>query len=436
MYYFCPRNSESDLMKVFKFGGGILHSAAAINKIPGIISMYPGEPLCIVVSALGKTTNALEELVSSSFDKSGDTDLILAKIKAYHHEILHDLFQDPAHPVFEDVGKYWDELRMVISGNIPASLPCYYDLVICFGELVSSKIVSHMLDQQGLEHQWIDIRTVLKTDSNYRDAAIDWKSSQVNADSILKPYFARKDAKHPIVLTQGFIGSDGQGYSTSLGREGSDYTAAILANLLNASEVITWKDVPGILNADPKHFSQTIKLDQISYSEATELAYYGAKVIHPKTVKPLQNKKIPLEVRSFDDPSIPGTLIHAGAESDTSIPNFIFKFDQVLISVSTRDLSFINEKVFADVFSLMTRFSIHMNIIQNSALTLSLCIDNNSKIEELISGLQENYTVRYNKGLELITIRHFNDKAAELVLQDKEVILEQQNRTVKQYVVR
>ncbi|NTV83061.1 MAG: aspartate kinase, partial [Bacteroidales bacterium] len=210
----------------------------------------------------------------------------------------------------------------------------------------------------------------------------------------------------------------------------------IFASLLDADEVIIWKDVPGILNADPKHFRQTVKLDQISYAEATELAYYGAKVLHPKTIKPLQNKGIPLQVRSFDDPKLPGTLIHATAESDTSIPNFIFKFDQVLISVSTRDLSFINEKVFNDVFSLLSGFSIPVNIIQNSALTLSFCIDDHPRIEELISGLQENYTVRYNRGLELITIRHFNEKASELVLHGKQVLLEQQNRTVVQYVVR
>jgi aspartate kinase len=237
-------------------------------------------------------------------------------------------------------------------------------------------------------------------------------------------------------VTQGFIGSDPNGKSTSLGREGSDYTASVFANLLNASEVITWKDVPGILNADPKHFRQTIKLDQISYAEATELAYYGAKVIHPKTVKPLQNKGIPLQVRSFLEPEVPGTLIHAGAETDYSIPSFIFKFDQVLISISTRDLSFINEKVFNDVFSLLSRFSIHMNIIQNSALTLSLCVDNHPDLPGLLSELKDNYSLRYNEGLELITIRHFNEKAAELVLQGKQVLLEQHNRTVVQYVVR
>ncbi len=237
-------------------------------------------------------------------------------------------------------------------------------------------------------------------------------------------------------MTQGFIASDNLGRSTSLGREGSDYTASVFASLLDAGEVIIWKDVPGILNADPKHFRHTVKLDEISYAEATELAYYGAKVIHPKTVKPLQNKGIPLQVRSFPDPHLPGTLIHAGAGTESIIPSFIFKFNQVLISVSTRDLSFIDEKVFNDVFVLLSRFSIHMNIIQNSALTLSFCVDDHPSFNELIAGLGEQYSVRYNQGLELITIRHFNEKAAALVLDDKQVLLEQHNRTVVQYVVR
>jgi aspartate kinase len=423
-------------MKVFKFGGGILHSADAIKKIPSIIAMYPDEPLVIVVSALGKTTNALEELIQAGFNKSGDMESILNRINGYHHDILQGIFPDLSHPVYNDVSIYWTELRKTVLDHNITTFSQFYDQVICYGELVSSRIVSHAFYSAELDHQWVDIRTVLKTDSNYRDAGIDWDESQARANYKLKPLLDKSSNGRPVLLTQGFIGSDMQGISTSLGREGSDYTASILASLLDASEVITWKDVPGILNADPKHFRQTVKLDQISYAEATELAYYGAKVIHPKTVKPLQNKGIPLQVRSFDNPELTGTLIHAGAESDNSIPNFIFKFDQVLISVSTRDLSFINEKVFNDVFSLLSRFSINVNIIQNSALTLSFCIDNHQKMEELIAGLQEIYTVRYNRGLELVTIRHFNEKAAELVIHNREVILEQQNRTVVQYVVR
>jgi aspartate kinase len=423
-------------MKVFKFGGGILHSAEAVKKIPEIIGRFPGEPLIIVVSAFGKTTNALEELIFARHKKEGKVQEFFENLKKYHAEILSGLFSNRNHPVYNETQVLWDELSEKIRKDPPDSYPEFYDRIICYGELLSSVIVSHSLAAAGLANKWIDARLILKTDSSFQDATVDWKASQANADKEIRPIIDNTDGKRPLIVTQGFIGSDEQGRGTSLGREGSDYTASIFASLLDASEVITWKDVPGILNADPKHFRQTIKLDQISYAEATELAYYGAKVIHPKTVKPLQNKGIPLQVRSFLTPDIPGTLIHSGVENDSSIPSFIFKFDQVLISVATPDLSFINEKVFNDVFALLSRFSIHMNIIQNSALTLSFCIDDNCYIQDLIGELQETYAARYNKGLELITIRHFNEKAAEVVLQGKEILLEQHNRTVVQYVVR
>jgi len=423
-------------MKIFKFGGGILHSAAAVKKIPEIIGMFPGEPLVIVVSAFGKTTNAFEELISARFNGDRETRDIIGKIREYHAEIMKGIFQSSVDPVYSETRVIWDDLNKTIRRDSPKSFSEFYDQVICYGELLSSKIVSHTLAVAGLDNTWVDVRRILKTDSAFREAAVDWAASQANADREIRPLLEKNGGKIPLIVTQGFIGSDQQGRSTSLGREGSDYTASIFASLLDASEVIVWKDVPGILNADPRHFRPTIKLDQISYAEATELAYYGAKVIHPKTVKPLQNKGIPLQVRSFVDPLTPGTLIHAGAEPESPIPSFIFKTDQVLMSVSTRDLSFINEKVFNDVFALLSSFSIHMNIIQNSALTLSFCIDNHPNIKDLIAGLQENYSVRYNQGLELITIRHFNEKAADLVLQGKQVLLEQHNRTVVQYVVR
>jgi len=423
-------------MKVFKFGGGILHSAETVKKIPGILGMFPGEPLIVVVSAFGKTTNALEKLIMTRFNGEGQTREITGKIIDYHNEILQGLFPDHTHPVYAETQVLWDELNELIQQEPPLSYNKFYDRVICYGEMLSSKIVGHALAGAGLVNNWIDIRRILKTDSTFREAEVNWEASQANADREIRPLLNKGGGKRPLIVTQGFIGSDLLGHSTSLGREGSDYTASVVASLLDATEVITWKDVPGILNADPKHFRQTIKLDQISYAEATELAYYGAKVIHPKTVKPLQNKGIPLQVRSFIEPHLPGTLIHAGAGQESQIPSFIFKFDQVLMSVSTRDLSFIDEKVFNDVFALLSGFSIHMNIIQNSALTLSFCIDNHTNINGLITELQKNYTVRYNENLELITIRHFNEKAAELVLQGKQVILEQHNRTVVQYVVR
>jgi len=423
-------------MKVFKFGGGILNSGEAIKKMPRIIKMFPGEPLLIVISAFGKTTNALEELILSFFNRDGNQQALFDNIRNYYKEILHYLFPDINHPVYNEVKALWRELDGIISKEKSMEYSCFYDQVICYGELISSKIVSYSLTQEGLENRWTDVRKILLTDATFRDASINWQASQEKAEQEIKPMLEKKSSQNPLVVTQGFIGSDEHGHSTSLGREGSDYTASVFANLLDASEVITWKDVPGILNADPKHFRQTIKLDSISYAEATELAYYGAKVIHPKTVKPLQNKGIPLQVRSYIDPGLPGTLIHAGAGTESFVPSFIFKFDQVLVSVSTRDLAFIDEKVFNVIFSLLSRYAIHMNIIQNSALTLSFCIDKHPNFKDLLASLKENYIVRYNEGLELITIRHFNEKAAELVLHDKQILLEQHNRTVVQYVVR
>jgi aspartate kinase len=423
-------------MKVFKFGGGILNSAEAVKKIPAVIDMFPGEPLILIVSAFGKITNALEELIAASFNRSRQIPELFSKVIDYHNEILLELFPDKNHPVYNEFNELQDELDGIIRSTIPASYSFFYDKVICYGELLSSKIVSYALAGAGLKNKWIDVRQILKTNSNFREAKVDWGASQVEADIKILPLLENTGKVRPLIVTQGFIASNHKGRSTSLGREGSDYTASIFASLLNAGEVIIWKDVPGILNADPKHFRHTVKLDEISYAEATELAYYGAKVLHPKTVKPLQNKGIPLQVRSFLDPHLPGTIIHGNAGVESTIPSYIFKFNQVLVSVSTRNLSFIDEKVFKNVFALLSSFSIHMNIIQNSALTLSFCIDDHPSFNELITGLQQLYSVKYNQGLELITIRHFNEKAAELVLKDKQVLLEQHNRTVVQYVVR
>jgi aspartate kinase len=423
-------------MKVFKFGGGILHSADEIKKMPGILRMFPKESLLIVVSAFGKTTNALEKLTDSAIYNKGDRNAILQEIFDYHDDIIHHLFKEDADTVKKEFHDFASSLAHAIAENAAVDYAEFYDRVIGYGELISSTIVHHYLKEAGVENHWFDVRKILKTDSTFRDATVNWELSRANAENIIRPYFENVEETLPVLVTQGFIGSDIQGRPVSLGREGSDYTASIFANLLDASEVIIWKDVPGVLNADPKHFRQTIKLDEISYAEATELAYYGAKVIHPKTVKPLQNKQIPLQVRSYLDPYEPGTLIHANATSDKLIPSFIFKFDQVLISVSKKDLSFVNEQTFSDVFSLLSKFYIHMNILQNSALTLTLCIDNNNKINELIKELQTNYNVRYNDGLELVTIRHYNERASSHVLQGKVVLLEQQNRTVVQYVVR
>lgn len=421
-------------MKVFKFGGGILDSAAAIKQLPGILQRYAGDNILVVVSAFGKTTNALEAVIRAKYRNDSDFAQLIEVFTRFHDGISNELFPLTGHPFHAEYRQWLEKLAGDLSAEMPSQFDEFYDRIIGYGEMLSSVIVCYFLKDTGIQCQWEDIRQVLRTDSVFRDASVDWSASQASADERLRPILTGGDRK--IVVTQGFIAADPFGRPVSLGREGSDYTAAILANLLGASQVIIWKDVPGILNADPKHFPQTIKLEELSYAEATELAFYGAKVLHPKTVKPLQNKGIPLEVRSFHDPDQHGTLIHAGAMTDRYIPCFIFKFNQALVSISYRDLSFVDERMLYDVSGTLSDQAIHLNMIQNSALTLTICIDDHPELDDILSGLQTRYAVKYNRGLELVTIRHYNERAAEAVLPGREVLLEQQNRTVVQFVVR
>jgi aspartate kinase len=421
-------------MKVFKFGGGILHSAEAVRRIPGIIGMYPGESLIIVVSAFGKTTNALEELIRARFYGEGDPERILSAILKFQVEILEGLNLSNSEEKSDPCEKLFSQLRSTLAEELPKEFGEFYDRIIGYGELISSLLVQLHLKDSGQECQWFDVRKVIRTDSNFREASVNWEESRENAARIFGRFPDAPGRK--IMVTQGFIGADSLGRTTSLGREGSDYTASVFAGLLEASEVIIWKDVPGILNADPRHFRQTVKLDELSYAEATELAFYGAKVIHPKTVKPLQNRNIPLQVRSFLDPEKPGTLIHSKAPIEQYIPSFIIKSGQTLVTISRRDLAFVDEDMFSRVFGILSKYSIHMNLVQNSALTLSFCIDSTPRLENMVQEMKEHYTIRYNSGLELLTIRHYTPRAADQFLQGHEVLMEQQNRTVMQYVFR
>lgn len=422
-------------MKVLKFGGGILTDPSSIKRIIPVLEIYGKEPLAIVISAFGKTTNALEEIIRAAWQKEPWEEKT-RKLRKYHLEIAQGLFSDNSHPVFAEISLLFEELENKLSSLPGDNFDKDYDLVICTGELLSTRIIHHFLNQESFHNEWKDARELIYTDNNFRQARVDMEKSQAEVSRSMMPYLSKGAGGKHIIITQGFIGSTTEGESTSLGREGSDYTAAILGNLLDANEVIIWKDVPGILNADPNHFPETIKLDRISYSEATELAYYGAKVIHPKTTRPIQTKGIPMTVRSFFDLDDAGTLIHESTSQDNRIPFFIVKTKQVLISVTTRDLAFISEKVLHDVFAALTRNKLSINLMQNSALTLSFCTDENRRISELIGELQLNYSVRYNDGLELITIRHHTPEAVDKVRNGREVLLEQQNRTVFQLVVR
>jgi len=436
-YYFCPREKDFNLMKIFKFGGGILNNAKAIRQLPEVLNLYPATDKVIVISAFGKTTNALEKFVLAGYEhREKDAISILSEISEYHFDLMKELWKDGSHPVYRDVQRFLHQLRVASEMNLKVSFDQYYDRVIYHGEMLSSIIVHHFLNDNGFENRWLDARDFILTDSRFRRAMVDFEGSGDNVNNKLVPQFKTGKGQCNLFVTQGFIGADKEKRPTSLGREGSDYTASIFGNLLDADEVIIWKDVPGVLNADPKHFRETIRLDRLSYHEATELAYYGAKVMHPKTVKPLQSKQIPLWVKPYWEPGQSGTLIHTPTDHDSRVPSYIIKFNQVLISVSTRDLSFINEKVYHDVFGIVSQFSFHVNITQNSALTLSFCVDNRRNLADLLEELKKGYQVRYNEGLELITIRHYVSDSRDRILHGRQVILEQQNRTVLQVVVK
>jgi len=436
-YYFCPLQKDFGMMKIFKFGGGILADAAAVRHLPEVLGLGKGHDLVVVISAFGKTTNELERFIAAKFDKrEEEAKTMLQELAEFHFRLLQELWDDRTNPVYREVQRLMHQLDVTSEMTMKVSYDQYYDRVICFGELLSSTIVHHFLKKNAIENTWADARELITTDAMFRNAGVDFEASRVNIEKKLQPLLKAGFEAPVLVVTQGFIASDAEGRPTTLGREGSDYTASIFGNLLDAAEVIIWKDVPGVLNADPKHFSHTVKLDRLSYAEATELAYYGAKVMHPKTVKPLQNKQIPLWVKPYFDPAEEGTLIHTPTDHDTRIPSFIFKFRQVLVSISTKDFSFINEGVYYEVFGIVTRHAMHVNITQNSALTLSFCVDHHRNLPAMLEELMERYTVRYNEELTLVTIRHYVQGSKEHVLQGREVILEQQNRTVQQVVVR
>lgn len=406
-----------------------MKDAAAVRNVGEILKRFEGENIAVVVSAMGKTTNALELLTRSYFDRDGQTEGHLNKLRAYHMAILEELFESKNHPVYTDVNNALVEIEWVIEDEPQRSFDFEYDQMVSVGETLSTKIVSHYLKSVGVENRWVDVRDVLRTDNTYRKAQVDWDMSRQLVDRFLKPNFTEA-SNGGITISQGFVGGTSENFSTTLGREGSDYTAAIFAYLLDAKEVTIWKDVPGMLNADPKYFDETEKLNHISYKEAIELAYYGATVIHPKTIKPLQNQGIPLRVRSFVDPEAEGTLIDQRTDSDSLIPSFIFKMNQTLISIAPRDFSFIVEHNLRDIFETFNRFGTTINTMQNSAISFSVSVDGEQEqLQELIEALKADYAVRYNEALELVTIRHYDQATMERVTIGKKVLLEQRTRT-------
>lgn len=421
-------------MKVFKFGGASVKDAAAVKNVAGILKRFAGEELIVVVSAMGKTTNALERLTDAFFYKKEDPSAILDEIKKYHFDILGQLFENRNHPIFDELHNTFVELDWAIEDEATHSYDCEYDQIVSLGELLATKIVNACLVEAGVPSKWWDVRDFIKTDNTYREGKVDWELTEQLVQQQLPAHF--KSGKEKVIVTQGFLGVTSENFTTTLGREGSDYTAAILAWCMNAESVTIWKDVPGVLNADPKWFDDTRLIEQLSYQDAIELSYYGATVIHPKTIKPLQNKKIPLYVKSFVQPEAPGTVIR-DEQAPLPIPCFIFKVNQALISISPKDFSFIMEENLSDIFDTLYRHGVKLNMMQNSAISFSVCVDNNErKLPGLIKALQEKYRVLYNDDLELVTIRYYDQQTIDRVSTGKKILLEVKSRYTVQMVMK
>lgn len=421
------------MLKVFKFGGASVKDAQAVKNVGKVIQLY-NEPLVIVISAMGKTTNALEELVNAYYFKENKVNVLLEKVKTFHFDIMNELFENKNHQIYTDIHNTFVEIEWEIEEEPQRTYDYVYDQIVSVGELLSTKIVSAYLNEVNINNHWIDARALIQTDNTYRKANIDWKLTTELIQSSIPKVF---NSENKYVITQGFIGASSENFTTTLGREGSDFSAAILAHCLGAASVTIWKDVPGMLNADPKWFEDTQQLEHVSYHEAVELAYYGATVIHPKTIKPLQNKKIPLHVKSFLEPTLKGTLIDEHTEGDKLIPSFIFKMDQVLISISAKDYSFIVEDNLSQIFAQLSAHNITVNLMQNAAISFSICIDFNPfNTMKLIEELQQDYHVLYNENLELVTIRNYDEATIKRVTVNKAILVEQKSRNTARFVMK
>lgn len=415
-------------MKVFKFGGASVKDANGIRNLYQVIQKKGGQDTVVVVSAMGKMTNALEAVVEAYFEAPETIATHITQIQAYHFSHIDELFGAEAKAVKSQVLDMFQELKDFIKTNKSPNRSFVYDQLVSFGELVSTTIIAAYLNAQGIEATWLDARNCVKTDAYYRDANLDWEKTQAATKAAVK----RKQT----IITQGFIGSDSNNFTTTLGREGSDYTAAIFAYALDAESVTIWKDVPGVLNADPRVFDNTQLLHQISYREAIELAYYGASVIHPKTLQPLQRKEIPLFVKSFVKPEDPGTSVSKGQTLIPHMPCFILKKDQVLLRMSSLDFSFIVEDSISAIFALLHQYQMRVELIQNSAISFSVCIHNKyNRLPELIKELESKFKVTAHQGVNLYTIRHFDERALDRIRNNgKKVLLEQRTQETVQLV--
>jgi len=416
-------------MLVFKFGGASVRDADGIRNLRNIVADEK-DNLAVVVSAFGKTTNALEAVLRSWINNDGSFEDKLDSLRKSHINVLDELSSngDETSRMLEES---FTDLENHLAGGYSGNYDYDYDQVVSYGEVWSTIIVAGYLESTGIDIKWIDIRDNLVTDNRFRDANINWEES-VSRISTTFDY-----SKHQVYLTQGFIGSTGKGEITTLGREGSDYTAAILGNILNAEKVVFWKDVPGVLNADPKWFSDVTRLEVISYKEAVEMTFSGAKVIHPKTIKPLHNKNIPLNVRSFISPSEPGTVIQSEADREKLVPIFIKKEDQILISILPKDFSFVMGENLGKVFDAFTEHGIKVNLVQASAVSINVCVDDERvKVDKLINDLKGSYKAIYNENVEMLSIRHYTQGAIDLISGGRDILLEQKTRRIVRLVVK
>ena len=416
-------------MRIYKFGGASVKDAEGIKNLFSIMKQEGFDKTLLIVSAMGKTTNAFELVVKNYFENKNELQYSINQIFEFHNTVLLELFSEKNYEVFNDIKLIFDNLKVFLKRNKSPNYSFVYDQVVPCGEILSTKIISAFLNLSGVKSNWLDSRELIKTDSNYRDADIDWKLTQKNISENID--------KKKLNVTQGFIGSNQNNFNTTLGREGSDYSAAIYAYCLNAQSLTIWKDVPGVLNADPRVFKNPILLDYISYTEAIELAFYGASVIHPKTLQPLQKKEIPLFVKSFLNPKGKGTAISRGIKIKPEVHCFIVKRNLNLLKLSSLDFSFIVEENISEIFQVLHENKMKVDLIQNSAISFSVCVyDKFNRLKELLSILKATFKVECVENVNLFTIRHFDEKSSNEILKNNELILEQRTDDVLQLIVR
>lgn len=418
-------------VKVFKFGGASVKDAPAIENLYQIMRLYPDDTVVVVISAMGKTTNFLEKVLEAYHQQPEEVPALVDELQRQHEQVAEQLVPDPG-SIVDSLRQLFRQLRERLSSAPSQNYDFDYDQIVSFGELLSTTLISGYLNIAGIPNTWLDARRVIRTDSTFREGRVDWETSARQIQDAVAAGFG----KGRVVLTQGFIGGTAENLTTTLGREGSDYSAAIIAHSLDAESVTIWKDVPGLLNADPKRFPDAVKLDRIPYEEALELTFYGASVIHPKTLKPLQNKQIPLYVKSFFHPENEGSVI-TNCRLSTGVPSYIVKDGQVLLTLFPKDFSFMGVENLSDVFTQLANYRVKINMMQNSALSLSICTDNvGERLKKCVDALKKRYKVKYNDPVQLITIRHHTPESVEKAVGDKKVLMRQTSRATIQFVVK